>query len=138
MPPKNEPGRDPEMVGRTQKLNLVFALSSLALLLTFSWMVWADYDREWKKYQADFNTLEVSRTQEQIKQAASKVDANRRAEIQAQLAKGEQEAAARAQDIAAAQQEIERLHAIWYRTDQDFRFTKAEIDAARFRAEEAA
>jgi cytochrome c2 len=138
MPPKTEPGRDPEMVGRTQKLNLVFALSSLALLLAFSWMVWADYDREWKKYQLEFTKLEVRRTQEQIQQAASKVDAGRRSEIQAQLAKGEQEAAARAQDISAAESDIKRLHADWYAVDQDFRFTKARIDVARFESEQAA
>ena len=59
---KNEPGRDPEMVQRTQKLNLLFALTSLGLLLAFSWMVWADYDREWKKYQTEFNLLEVKHT----------------------------------------------------------------------------
>ena len=29
---KPEPGRDPQMVARTQKLNVVFALSSIALL----------------------------------------------------------------------------------------------------------
>ena len=43
---KNEPGRDPQMVERTQKLNVVFALTSLGLLVVFSLMVWADYDRE--------------------------------------------------------------------------------------------
>lgn len=37
---KVEPGRDPEMVQRTIRMNLVFALTSIALLITLSWMVW--------------------------------------------------------------------------------------------------
>ena len=60
MPPaKPEPGRDPQMAQRTRTLNVVFALSSLGLLLIFSLMIWADYDREWKRYQNEFNRLEV-------------------------------------------------------------------------------
>ena len=36
--------------------NVVFALTSIGLLLVaFSLMIWADYDREWKKYQMQFN-----------------------------------------------------------------------------------
>ena len=60
---KNEPGRDPAMVERTQKLNVVFALTSIGLLVVFSLMVWADYDREWKKYQKKFTGLEVQLTE---------------------------------------------------------------------------
>src|SRR5688572_27128173 len=138
MPPaKVEPGRDPEMAGRTQTLNVVFALTSIALLLTFSWMVWADYDREWKKYQIEFNDMEVERTRQQKDEAAGKVDAAKRQQIQAQLAQGEQEAAARRQEIEQAQEELGKLNARWYRVDQDFRFTKAEIDVDRYEYEEA-
>ena len=67
---KVEPGRDPQMAERTRKLNLVFALTSIGLLLAVSLMVWVDYDREWKKYQIEFNKLEVKLTKEQIEQAA--------------------------------------------------------------------
>ena len=96
---KNEPGRDPEMVGRTGKLNVVFALTSIALLLVVSLMVWADYDRPWKKYQTEFAKLETNRTEEQIQQSDSKVDAARKQQVEAALVKGEQDAAAQAQEI---------------------------------------
>ena len=33
---KPEPGRDPQMAERTQRLNLLFALTSIAMLLAFS------------------------------------------------------------------------------------------------------
>ena len=125
---KNEPGRDPEMVSRTRALNVVFALTSLGLLVVLSLMVWADYDRPWKKYQKEFTTLEQKRTEEQIQQALGKVDAARKAQIEAQLQKGEQEAAQNADAIRKAQAEVDDLHNEWYRVDQDFRFTKAKID----------
>src|SRR5688500_18816336 len=106
-PSRPEPGRDPEMAGRTQTLNVVFALTSIALLLTFSWMVWADYDREWKQYQVEFNKLEVKMTEQQIQQALGKVDAAKRQELQARLAQGEQEARARRDEIGAEREKLE-------------------------------
>ena len=134
---KNEPGRDPEMVSRTRALNVVFALTSLGLLIVLSLMVWADYDRPWKKYQKEFTTLEQKRTEEQIQQAVNSVDAVRKQQIEAQLAKGEQEAAQNAEEIRKGEGEVRKLQDEWYRVDQDFRFTKARIDVARFEAEEA-
>ena len=38
-------------------LNVVFAASNIFLLLTTVWMVWADFDREWKGTQRRFNAL---------------------------------------------------------------------------------
>src|SRR5262249_38841740 len=94
-PPKIEPGRAPRMAARTHKLNLVFALSSIALLLALSFMVWADYDREWKKYQLQFNQLEVTLTQKQIEDALGKVDAAKRKQLEAEIQKGREEERAR-------------------------------------------
>ena len=94
MPPaKIEPGRDPEMAQRTISLNLVFALSSIGLLIALSLMIWADYDRDWKKYQTRFNKLEVKATQEQIEAALGKMDARRRQELEQAITKGKEEGA---------------------------------------------
>src|SRR5438132_350984 len=68
-------------------LNVVFAASSLFLLLSVVWMVWDDYDREWKNIQRRFTRLEMQQTQ-------------------AQKALGTFTA-----DAAAAQKEIEEMHA---------------------------
>jgi cytochrome c2 len=136
-PPKVEPGRDPQMAVRTQKLNLVFALTSLGLLLAFSLMIWADYDREWKRYQKGFNELEVTLTEKQIQEALGKVDATRRKELEGLLSRGEQELSARRAEIRKADAEVARLDADWYRVDQNWRFTKAEIDVLRYEYDEA-
>src|SRR5436309_14899319 len=118
MPPaKPEPGRDPEMAGRTVTLNLVFALTSIGLLLALCYMVWNDYNREWKGYQKRFNQLEVKLTEEQKQQALGKVDAARRQQVQAQLAQGEKEIAAHRDEVRKAEKEAARLDADWYRID---------------------
>ncbi len=134
---KPEPGRDPQMVERTQKLNVAFALSSVGLLLAMAAMVFFDYDREWKRYQAEFTRLEASQTRAQLESAASGVDATKLQQVQAQLEQGRQQAAANAAAIRQASAEIEKLGSEWYATDQDYRFTKARIDVARYELDEA-
>src|SRR4249920_269785 len=111
---KVEPGRDPQMVTRTQKLNLVFAASSIALFLALSWMIWADYDREWKKYQLQFNKLEVTLTQKQIEEALGKMEAGRRQQLEQLIAKGREEEQARFAEIKKAEAELAKLNARWY------------------------
>src|SRR5438034_1358326 len=129
MPPtKPEPGRDTEMPGRTATLNVVFALTSIGLLFALTYMIWDDYNRDWKHYQKRFNQLEVKLTQDQVQQALVKVDAARRQQVQAQLAQGEKEIDARRGEVKRAEKDAAKLDADWYRVDQEYRFTKAEID----------
>jgi cytochrome c2 len=125
------------MAERTQKLNIVFAVSSIAMLLVLSWMVFADYNREWKKYQVEFGKLEAKFTEAQRTEILGKVGADRLKAIEADLAKGRQEAAANAAEIRKAEAELEEIEGKWYAADQDFRFTKAEIDVARYEYDEA-
>jgi cytochrome c2 len=136
---KVEPGRDPEMAARTRRLNLVFAASSLLLLLALSWMVWADYDREWKRYQAGFAAFERKLTEAQIKEAEQKIGPDKVKAIRDAVAQAERDVAARRGEVAEARAEVERLkNGEEYRADQDYKFTKAEIDVARYEWEEAA
>ena len=139
MPPaKVEPGRDPEMAQRTQVLNIVFALTSIGLLLTLSWMIWADYDREWKRYQQTFWKLDAERTEKQIAEAQGKVDTTKDQQLQAQLAQAKQDRETNRKALDEAQAEIDRVDGLYYKADQDYRFTKAEIDVAKYEYEEAA
>ena len=47
-------------------LNVVFAASSLFLFLSVVWMVWDDYDRDWKNTQRRFAQLQYQVTQAQL------------------------------------------------------------------------
>ena len=55
-------------------LNVVFAASSLFLFLSVIWMVWDDYDREWKNTQRRFANLQYQVTQAQYQQASRAID----------------------------------------------------------------
>src|ERR1043166_1049186 len=137
-PSKPEPGRDPGMADRARKLNVVFALTSIVMLVAFTVMIWADYDREWKKYQKAFNKLEVKVTETQAQQAKAKVPSAEQQALQAEMDRAKQEEAQRRDQIKKAQAERDKLEGEWYAVDQNFRFTKAEIDVKRYDYEEAA
>ena len=51
--------RDKEFLFSQKKLHLVFALSSLLLLVSCVAMVWQDFDRSWKGYQRDFKKTQL-------------------------------------------------------------------------------
>jgi cytochrome c2 len=134
---KPEAGRDQKMAERTLKLNVLFALSSIALLITLSLMIWFDYAREWKKYQVAWSDLEQKTTRSQVEALDKQVGERLRA-IEGELKAGEQQAQQNAAAIREAERELDRLErAEWYGSDQDFRFTKAKIDVARYEYDEA-
>src|SRR5207249_2324530 len=85
-------------------LNVVFAAASLFLFLSVVWMVWDDYDREWKKTQRHFTDLEVQVTRAQLEQAGRAVDKNKMAQLQTQ------EAAAQ-KNVQANQKKVDELQA---------------------------
>src|SRR5688572_14216980 len=134
---KPEAGRDPRMAERTLKLNVLFALTSIALLITLSLMIWYDYAREWKKHQVAFNDLELTLTKSQVGALDKQVGDRLRA-IEAELKAGEQESQQNAAAIREAERRQDHLQrAEWYAADQDFRFTKAKIDVARYEYDES-
>ena len=65
-------------------LNVVFAASSIFLFLSVVWMVWDDFDREWKNTQRRFAQLEYQVTQAQREQAVRSVDRNKIQQLEAQ------------------------------------------------------
>src|SRR5919205_1717295 len=85
-------------------LNVVFAASSIFLLLSVVWMVWDDFDRDWKNTQRQFARLEYQVTQAQLQQARGAVDRNKIQQLQAQ------EADAR-KNVAANQAKVDELQA---------------------------
>src|SRR4051812_38409066 len=101
-------------------LNVVFAASSLFLLLSVVWMVWDDYDRDWKNTQRRFADLEYQVTQASRDQAAKAIDKNKMAQLQARRTAAEK-------NVAANQQKVDDLQAKM--KDVDIRLFRAQQDA---------
>jgi mono/diheme cytochrome c family protein len=118
-------------------LNVVFAASSIFLFVSTIWMVWDDYDREWKNTQRQFAELEYQVTQASMQEAAGGVDQTKLAELQAALQAARQNQAANQDKIGALEAQIADLDARLYREQQAYQFSKATYDQDRYAFEAA-
>ena len=113
-------------------LNVVFAACSVFLLLSVIWMVWDDYDREWKNTQRRFNQLELQVTRAQLQLAGRAVDKGKLQSLEAQQKAADTNVAAnqkKVDDLQARQKDVEnRL----YRATQEYQAAKATYDQDRY------
>src|SRR5215471_16932941 len=85
-------------------LNVVFAASSLFLFLSVVWMVWDDYDREWKNTQRRFADLDYQVTQQQLRSAEDKVNKSALQQLESRRQAAEK-------NVVANQQKVDELQA---------------------------
>jgi mono/diheme cytochrome c family protein len=113
-------------------LNVVFAASSLFLFLSVVWMVWDDFDREWKNTQRRFAQLEYQVTQAQREQAVRGVDRNKIAQLEAQRKTAEQNIAANRKKVDELQQQLKDADNKLFRATLDYNYMKATYDQDRY------
>ena len=113
-------------------LNVVFAASSLFLFLSVVWMVWDDYDREWKKTQRHFSDLEVQVTQAQLEQAGRAVDKNKLQQLQAQEAAAQKNVQSNQQKVDELQAKLKESDNNLLRATLDYNYAKATYDQDRY------
>ena len=46
-----------------KKLHVVFAVTSVILLISTLWLFWKDHAREWKQYQAEARVIDIQITE---------------------------------------------------------------------------
>src|SRR5436309_8312342 len=113
-------------------LNVVFAASSIFLFLSVIWMVWDDFDRDWKKTQRQFANLEYQVTQAQRAQAVRSVDRNKIAQLEAQKKASEQQVAANKQKVDELQAKLKDADNAVLRATLDYNYMKATVDQDRY------
>src|ERR1043165_4418639 len=113
-------------------LNVVFAASSLFLFLSVVWMVWDDYDREWKNTQRRFAQLEYQVTQAQLQQAARSVDKNKLQQLTAQRQAAQKNVAANQAKVDELQSKLKDADNAVYRATLDYNYMKATYDQDRY------
>src|SRR5262245_60648910 len=118
-------------------LNVVFAASSLFLFLSVVWMVWDDYNREWKKTQRHFSDLEVQVTQAQLQQATRAVDQNKMKQLQAQEQTAQQSVKANQAKVDELQTKLTDADNVLFRATLDYNYMKATYDQDRYAFESA-
>ena len=113
-------------------LNVVFAASSLFLLLSVVWMVWDDYDREWKNTQRRFNQLEMQVTRAQLAQANNAVDKTKLAALDAQEKASAKNIAANRGKVDELQGKVKDAKVKLDRATLDYNYMKATYDQDRY------
>ena len=108
-------------------LNVVFAASSIFLLLTTIWMVWDDFDREWKGTQRRFNQLQIEVTRAQLQQTERGVNKAKLTQLQQQMAAARQSEQANKDKIDEIQKKVADVDARLYRANQTATFAKARM-----------
>jgi cbb3-type cytochrome oxidase cytochrome c subunit len=115
-------------------LHLIFAGSSIAMLLATVWMVMADHLRPWKQVQREFQTVERGKLEAAEKQKLEDQRKTNQAEIDridAEIRMAEQNAEARATEIRGIDRELDRLGGRAELLDIRRRFKKADLDSKR-------
>jgi mono/diheme cytochrome c family protein len=118
-------------------LNVVFAASSLFLFLSVIWMVWDDFDRDWKRTQRQFADLEYQVTQAQLEQATRSVDRNKLAALQAQEAEARKSIEANQARVDELNAQLAEADTTLYRATLDYQYLKATYDQDRYAFESA-
>src|SRR5262245_33390799 len=113
-------------------LNVVFAASSIFLCRSVVWMVWDDYDREWKNTQRRFTQLEMQVTQAQMQQASRSVDRNKLQAAESARQAGEKTVAANQAKVDDLQKKVKDADTAVYRATLDYNYMKATYDQDRY------
>ena len=99
-------------------LNVVFAASSIFLFVSTIWMVWDDFDREWKNTQRQFTQLELEVTRQQLAQNARGIDKAKLTGLQQQLAAAQKAMEANRQRIDEINDRLAEVDARLYPREQ--------------------
>jgi mono/diheme cytochrome c family protein len=113
-------------------LNVVFAASSIFLFLCTIWMVWDDYDREWKNTQRRFTQLDMEVTRQQLAAAQRGVDKRKLTQLQAQEAAQQKTIAGNQKRVDELESQLADVSARLDRETQNYQFAKANYDSDRY------
>jgi len=127
-----------DYVYNVDRTNMVFAITSVLLVISMFWMVWDDYDREWKTLQRESMALEEHKTESLIISEQKQIDANALEQLESELSEIEAAIVSQSDRYGAAETELKRLKkSDFYIADQNAKFEKAKYDVVKYEFEEA-
>ncbi len=115
-------------------LHVVFAISSIAMMLVIVWMIMADHLRPWKNFQREFHHYEEAKLKaaekEKVRQQAEKSQA-KIDQLTKQITDAKQLEYQNASEIRKVDAELDRVGGQKERLDTAKKFQKAELDSVR-------
>jgi cbb3-type cytochrome oxidase cytochrome c subunit len=130
-----QPPPDLYNIRNTHKL---FFACSLALTGSLVWMVWHDYDREWKRIQRDHNRIEHALLDREIAAEAKRVaEAKEQSNLEQKLADARESRRAGRDELAKAEHALHEADGAFYNADRRYKDRKSEYDSIRYFYNEA-
>jgi cbb3-type cytochrome oxidase cytochrome c subunit len=125
-------------VHRAEKRNFWFAVGSVALLLGTIWMLYADYHREWKRYQREFRALELQRASKKIGELSAQYKSSKDLQkLEADLATARKDLDAHRADLEKAKGAVTEADRKFYLAESEWKVSKSYFDAFKYAYEEA-
>ena len=120
----------------TPTLNKWFLFSSLLFLVSSLWMMVADWNRPWKRYQREFRAMDLKKVEQNL--AALETPAARQGEaaLQAAVEKARTDLESKQSDLDKAKADEFAKKGELYVKDQAAKFAKADYDWTRYLVEE--
>jgi len=116
------------------KMHLVFGVLSVGLIGVTLAIIYADWNREWKQYQAEFRDMQIDRTRQRLEEATT-ASVDRVADLEKKLAAAQKELEANADEYAAAKERVRVGKANTVSTRMSMQAKRAEADEARYEYE---
>jgi mono/diheme cytochrome c family protein len=113
-------------------LNVVFAAASLFAFLSIIWMVWDDYNRDWKNVQRHFVALNYQVTQTQLQQEQKGLNKSKVAQLQAQQKTAEADVAKNQAKVDELQAKLKDADNKAYVATLNYNYAKANYDQDRY------
>ena len=119
-----------------EKLNKVFAISALLLLAGVGLLFIKDYSREWKEFQKQFHIYEVEQARVKYDKALTDLTKNPEyQELETKLIAAKKDQQSKCSSLTHVTADIKDLKAKKDIADQKYKFSKAQLDAAKYRYE---
>lgn len=121
-------------------LNRLFAIASVILLSALGLLFLSDYVRKWKDYQNDFQALEIEKTRVKYDEEINRIRSDPEyLALEEAIKTARTQFAAQCSDakFQSVHSAVEKLRSETEVLNQRSRVRKAELDAAKFRYEEA-
>lgn len=129
-------GNDPKQdkVYSTKTLSKWFAFASIGLLVITVWAILQDFDRPWKKYVRQSQSLAAAAGERKLAEAQLALDKSKLTGLEGDIKKLSGEIAELEKEVDDG---IARAGGRYYKANQSYQFQKAELDAYLFQLEEA-
>lgn len=126
---------DAQYLYNVPRLNIIFALTSVALMISVFVMVADDYIREWRDYQREFRQIEIEKTEAELAMNIAAIDTTELKELEERISIAKDQVAEKEDEIKPTKLALRLLEVERYKIDQKNRFAKSEYDAVKYRYE---